>query len=155
MEYRDEPVLAATWMRQRVAIHNFYDWAVDDVELLDRRPYHRRENGKDVLSVTVVNDLDVRHLTYSQWRFLKQVRLRGLLPDKRSDRSFRGAVCGESQGFRHGVHCNQAPQKSGDVPVVLRTHAAHRVLKKRVPCLLVGGRTPRSGRRPMSGTPSP
>ncbi|GGP72278.1 hypothetical protein GCM10010214_53950 [Streptomyces abikoensis] len=92
MEHRDEPVSAATWMRRRAAIHNFYDWAVDDVRLLDRRPYNRRKNGKDVLSVSVVNDLDVRHLTYSQWRFLKQVGLRGLLPDERVDRSFRGAA---------------------------------------------------------------
>ncbi|MFF4433262.1 site-specific integrase [Streptomyces sp. NPDC001513] len=92
MEYRDEPVSAATWMRRRAAINNFYDWAVEDANLLDRRPYHRRRNGRDVLSVSVVNDLDVRHLTYSQWRFLKQVGLRGLLPDERADRSFRGAA---------------------------------------------------------------
>ncbi|MDQ0951539.1 integrase [Streptomyces phaeochromogenes] len=92
-EQQDEPVMDSTWMRRRAAINNFYDWAVDpDVKVLDRRPYHRRKNGKDVLSLPVVNDLDVRHLTYSQWRFLKQVGLRGLLPDERVDRSFRGGA---------------------------------------------------------------
>ncbi|MFJ5276793.1 site-specific integrase [Streptomyces parvulus] len=92
-EHRDDPVMDATWMRRRAAINNFYDWAVDPgVGLLDRRPYLRRKNGKDVLSVSVVNDLDIRHLTYSQWRFLKQVGLRGLLPDERADRSFRGGA---------------------------------------------------------------
>ncbi|MGW9173789.1 site-specific integrase [Streptomyces decoyicus] len=90
-EHRDEPVTTATWMRRRAAINNFYNWAVEDAHLLDRRPYCRRKNGKDVLSLDVVNDLDVRHLTYSQWRFLKQVGLRGLLPDDRADRTFRGA----------------------------------------------------------------
>ncbi|MFM9458175.1 site-specific integrase [Streptomyces europaeiscabiei] len=91
-EYRDEPVTAATWMRRRAAINNFYHWAVHEAHLLDQRPYYRRKNGKDVLSLDVVNDLDIRHLTYSQWRFLKQVGLRGLLPDDRADRTFRGAA---------------------------------------------------------------
>ncbi|MEU2587977.1 hypothetical protein ABZ612_34870, partial [Streptomyces avermitilis] len=34
--------------------------------------------------------LDVRHLTWRQWNFLKQVGLRGYLPDGRVDRTFRG-----------------------------------------------------------------
>ncbi|MFB6878666.1 hypothetical protein [Streptomyces sp. NPDC056323] len=36
--------------------------------------------------------MDVRHLSFGQWRFLKQVGLRGLLPDDRMDRSFRGSA---------------------------------------------------------------
>ncbi|MEV6409821.1 site-specific integrase [Streptomyces bobili] len=90
-EYRDAPVAAATWMRRRASINKFYDWAVDDAHLLEKRPFFRWKNGKDVLSIRVVNDLDIRHLTYLQWRFLKQVGLRGLLPDDRVDRSFRGS----------------------------------------------------------------
>jgi hypothetical protein len=43
-----------------------------------------------VLSWGATTELDVRHLTYEQWRFLKQVGLRELLPDDRLDRSFRG-----------------------------------------------------------------
>jgi site-specific recombinase XerD len=49
-EHRDEPMSPATWKRRRVTIRCFYDWAVDEVKLLDRRPYYRRPNGRDVLS---------------------------------------------------------------------------------------------------------
>lgn len=90
-EHRDEPMSPATWKRRRVTIHNFYDWAVDEAKLLARRPYYRRPNGRDVLSWGVTAALDVRHLTYEQWRFLDRVGLRGLLPDGTADPSFRSA----------------------------------------------------------------
>jgi integrase len=89
-QYQDEPVSPGTWQRRRAMLNNFYDWAVDDAKLLDKRPYYRRRNGKDVLAWGATTELDVRHLAYEQWRFLKQVGLRGLLPDGGLDRSFRG-----------------------------------------------------------------
>lgn len=90
-EHRDEPMSPATWKRRRVTIHNFYDWAVDEAKLLARRPYYRRPNGRDVLSWGSTAALDVRHLTYEQWRFLDHVGLRGLLPDGKADPSFRSS----------------------------------------------------------------
>ncbi|MFD4862892.1 site-specific integrase [Streptomyces atratus] len=90
-QHQDVPISAATWQRRRAAINNFYDWAVYD-GLLGRRPYHRRRNGRDVLAWGSTTELDVRHLSFGQWRFLKQVGLRGLLPDDRMDRSFRGSA---------------------------------------------------------------
>jgi integrase len=88
-EHQDEPISAGTWQRRRALINNFYDWAVEEAKLLDKRPYYRRKNGRDVLAWGDTSELDVRHLTYEQWRFLKQVGLRGLLPDGRADRTFR------------------------------------------------------------------
>ncbi|WP_433194470.1 tyrosine-type recombinase/integrase [Nocardia sp. CA-107356] len=90
-EHRDEPMSPATWKRRRVTIQNFYDWAVDEAKLLARRPYYRRPSGRDVLSWGATAALDVRHLTYKQWRFLNSVGLRGLLPDGAADPSFRSA----------------------------------------------------------------
>lgn len=90
-EHRDEPVSPATWQRRRVTIHNFYNWAVDEANLLARRPYYRRPNGRDVLTWGSVAELDVRHLTYDQWRFLDGVGLRGLLPNGSADPTFRSA----------------------------------------------------------------
>ncbi|MFD8621960.1 MULTISPECIES: hypothetical protein [unclassified Streptomyces] len=49
---------------------------------------YRRPNGRDVLSWGATAALDVRHLTYEQWRFLDRVGLRGLLPDGTADPSF-------------------------------------------------------------------
>ncbi|MFD3804781.1 site-specific integrase [Streptomyces sp. NPDC058619] len=88
-ELRESPDMPATWKRRRATINNFYDWAVH-AKLVDERPYHRRSNGRDVLSWGATSELNVRHLTFRQWRFLKQVGLRGLLPDDRVDRGFRG-----------------------------------------------------------------
>jgi integrase len=89
-ELRESPDMPATWKRRRVTINNFYHWAVHSAKLLEAPPYYRRPNGRDVLSWGATSELDVRHLTFRQWRFFKQVGLRGLLPDARVDRAFRG-----------------------------------------------------------------
>ncbi|MGW7752341.1 recombinase XerD [Streptomyces violaceusniger] len=90
-ELRESPDMPATWKRRRVTINSFYDWATDPkTKLLEERPYYRRSNGRDVLSWGATSELDVRHLTFRQWRFLKQVGLRGLLPNDRVDPAFRG-----------------------------------------------------------------
>ena len=91
VEHREEPVGPATWKRRRVTINNFYDWAVDREGLLDKRPYYRRKNGRDVLSWGTTSELDVRHLTYEQWWHLDRVGLRGLLPNGKADPRFRTA----------------------------------------------------------------
>ncbi|MGW9025384.1 recombinase XerD [Streptomyces sp. NPDC055722] len=88
-EHRESPDAPATWKRRRALINNFYEWAEDE-KLIDKRPYFRRRNGRDVLSWGATTQLDVRHLTWRQWNFLKQVGLRGYLPDGRVDRTFRG-----------------------------------------------------------------
>ncbi|MDG5809300.1 site-specific integrase [Streptomyces ossamyceticus] len=88
-EHREAPDKPATWRKRRSLINNFYDWAVD-ARLLDQRPYFRRGNGRDVLAWGATTELDVRHLTFRQWRFLKQVGLRGCLPDGPVDPAFRG-----------------------------------------------------------------
>ncbi|WP_030246328.1 tyrosine-type recombinase/integrase [Streptomyces sp. NRRL S-350] len=87
--HQEAPLSPASWRRRRTAIGNLYSWAVEE-GLLERRPYHRRRGGRDVLAWGAVSQLDVRHLTFEQWRFLKDVGLRGLLPDGGLDPSFRG-----------------------------------------------------------------
>ncbi|WP_030782122.1 site-specific integrase [Streptomyces sp. NRRL S-920] len=90
-ELRESPDMPATWKRRRATINNFYTWATDPrTKLLEERPYHRRSNGRDVLSWGATSELDVRHLTFRQWRSLKLVGLRGLLPNDRVDPQFRG-----------------------------------------------------------------
>ncbi|WP_246869246.1 site-specific integrase [Saccharopolyspora sp. ASAGF58] len=84
------PLAPATWHRRRAAINNFYGWAVA-AKLLAQRPYFRRPNGRDALSWGSALDLDVRCLTFDQWRCLKRVGLRGESPDGTADESFRGA----------------------------------------------------------------
>jgi integrase len=86
---RERPVSAATWKRRRAAINSFYGWAVQTGRLA-AWPYVRRSGGRDVLAWGATVDLDVRCLTYRQWRLLRQVGLRGLLPGGDADRSFRG-----------------------------------------------------------------
>lgn len=86
--HREAPDKPATWRRRRATINNFYDWAVQE-RLLERRPYFRRRGGRDVLAWGATTELDVRHLTWRQWRFLKQVGLRGYQPDGLIDPAFR------------------------------------------------------------------
>jgi integrase len=88
---QERPIGPATWQQRRAVINSFYDWAVEEGRL-DERPYYRRKSGRDVLAWGATMDLDIRHLTYRQWRFLKQVGLRGLLPGGEVDRSFRGSA---------------------------------------------------------------
>jgi integrase len=88
-QLQDAPIAPATWRRRRAAINSFYDWAVDSGALA-RRPYFKRKSGRDALSGGPVPQLDVRPLSYRQWRFFKQVGLLGQLPDGRVDASFRG-----------------------------------------------------------------
>jgi integrase len=88
---RERPVSAATWKRRRAAINSFYGWAVQTGRLA-AWPYFRRPGGRDVLAWGATVDLDVRCLTYRQWRLLRQVGLRGLLPGGDADRAFRGAA---------------------------------------------------------------
>ncbi|WP_245789022.1 tyrosine-type recombinase/integrase [Amycolatopsis marina] len=87
---QDKPNAPATWKRRRALINNFYEWAVA-AKWLDRKPYHRLRNGRDILAWGAVSDLNIRHLTHRQWRFLKQIGLRGLLPEDRVDPAFRGS----------------------------------------------------------------
>jgi integrase len=88
-ERQDEPVSKATWRRRRVAINGFYDWAVDQ-KLIAERPYFKRRGGRDALYGGAAPELDVRPLTFPQWRFFKQVGMLGCLPDGSPDPTFRG-----------------------------------------------------------------
>jgi integrase len=88
-EHRASPDAPATWKRRRAMINGFYGWA-EDQRLIEKRPYFRRRNGRDVLSWGATTQLDVCHLTWRQWNFFKQIGLRGYLPNGRVDRTFRG-----------------------------------------------------------------
>jgi hypothetical protein len=65
---QERPIGPATWQQRRAVINSFYDWAVEEGRL-DERPYYRRKSGRDVLAWGATMDLDIRHLTYRQWRF--------------------------------------------------------------------------------------
>ncbi|WP_329548555.1 site-specific integrase [Streptomyces sp. NBC_01356] len=111
-EYRDEPIGPATWKRRRTTINLFYDWAVEEAKLLERRPYYRKKNGRDVLSWGTTTELDVRHLTYEQWWFLDRVGLRGLLPDGKADPKFRSPdalrnSCGANLSITTGMRLRE------------------------------------------------
>ncbi|QMU80290.1 site-specific integrase [Streptacidiphilus sp. PB12-B1b] len=99
-KYRDEPMRPASWRRHRTTITNFYNWAVE-TGLLERRPYLRKANGRDVLQGDAVPELAVRCLTYDQWWLLDRVGLRGLLPDGSVDPAFRSR-----QSLRNSSGCN-------------------------------------------------
>ena len=110
---RERPVSAATWKRRRAAINSFYEWAWSTGRLA-AWPYFRRGGGRDVLAWGATADLDVRCLTYQQWRLLRQVGLRGLLPGGDADRSFRGAAplrnCAAAElAVTTGMGCGSSP----------------------------------------------
>ncbi|WP_153882864.1 hypothetical protein [Streptomyces sp. CB01881] len=47
--HQEAPPSPASWRRRRTAVGNFHSWTVEE-GLLERRPYHRRRNGRDVLA---------------------------------------------------------------------------------------------------------
>ncbi|MDH6128824.1 recombinase XerD [Kitasatospora sp. GP82] len=110
-KYRDEPMRPASWRRHRTTLNNFYNWAVE-TGLLERRPYLRKANGRDVLSGDAVAELAVRCLTYDQWWLLDRVGLRGLRPDGSVDPTFRSAhplrnSCGGNLSITTGLRLRE------------------------------------------------
>lgn len=102
-EHQDEPISAGAWQRRRALINNFHDCAVEEAKL---RTSVRTTGARTAVTSwpgADTSELDVRHLTYEQWPFL-----RGGLPLVRSceltrARSRRSARADASARTGHAI----------------------------------------------------
>ncbi|MEU0009573.1 hypothetical protein ABZ079_36555 [Streptomyces sp. NPDC006314] len=59
---------------------------------LDRRPVRVAARGRNALSPRLRLGMDIRHMTFEQYRYFRDVGLGGQLPDAQVNRSFRGSA---------------------------------------------------------------
>ncbi|MGW5203655.1 hypothetical protein ACWEQ5_03120 [Streptomyces griseoincarnatus] len=88
-ERQKKPVGASVWSRESFVLDDFYSFLVDRKILL-HRPARLAARGRNALAPRVRSGMDIRHLTFEQYRYLRDVGLGGQLPNAEVDSAFRG-----------------------------------------------------------------
>ncbi|MDG9714876.1 hypothetical protein [Streptomyces sp. DH10] len=89
--HQRRPIEAAAWGKESGLIDRFYGFLVDNRHL-DRRPVRVAARGRNALSPRLRLGMDIRHMTFEQYRYFRDVGLGGQLPDAQVNRSFRGSA---------------------------------------------------------------
>lgn len=89
--HQRRPIEAAGWSKESGLIDRFYGFLVDNRHL-DRRPVRVAARGRNALSPRLRLGMDIRHMTFEQYRYFRDVGLGGQLPDAQVNRSFRGSA---------------------------------------------------------------
>jgi site-specific recombinase XerD len=84
-----KPIGPSAWGKESGLIDRFYGFLVDHKHL-ERRPVRVAARGRNALSPRVRLGMDIRHMTFEQYRYFRDVGLGGQLPDASVNRSFRG-----------------------------------------------------------------
>ncbi|MFJ4731465.1 hypothetical protein ACIP6V_03910 [Streptomyces sp. NPDC088770] len=84
-----KPVGASVWSRESFVLDDFYGFLVDR-KILTHRPVRLAARGRNALAPRVRSGMDIRHLTFEQYRYLRDVGLGGQLPNAEVDLAFRG-----------------------------------------------------------------
>jgi integrase len=83
------PVGASVWGRESFVLDDFYGFLIDR-KILTHRPARLAARGRNALSPRVRSGMDIRHLTFEQYRYFRDVGLGGQLPTAQVDPAFRG-----------------------------------------------------------------
>ncbi|MFE6892062.1 hypothetical protein [Streptomyces sp. NPDC057694] len=96
VSYRDQrtrwqkkPIGASAWGKESFVQDDLYGFLVNR-GLLSRRPARVAARGRNALAPRVRSGMDIRHLTFEQYRYLRDVGLGGQLPNSQVDPTFRG-----------------------------------------------------------------
>jgi site-specific recombinase XerD len=84
-----KPVGEAVWSRESFVLDDFYGFLVDR-KILTHRPARPAARGRNALAPSVRSGMDIRHLTFEQYRYFRDVGLGGQLPDAQVNPTFRG-----------------------------------------------------------------
>ncbi|MCX4826239.1 hypothetical protein OG883_42020 [Streptomyces sp. NBC_01142] len=87
--WQEKPIGGSAWGKESFVQDDLYGFLVNR-GLLSHRPARLAARGRNALAPRVRSSMDIRHLTFEQYRYLRDVGLGGQLPNAQVDQSFRG-----------------------------------------------------------------
>ncbi|WP_439948069.1 hypothetical protein [Streptomyces sp. BBFR109] len=87
--WQKKPVGGAVWSRESFVLDDFYGFLVDR-KVVSHRPARLAARGRNALAPRVRSSMDIRHLTFEQYRYFRDVGLGGQLPNAELNPAFRG-----------------------------------------------------------------
>ncbi|GAA0972077.1 site-specific integrase [Streptomyces rhizosphaericus] len=87
--WQEKPIGGSAWGKESFVQDDLYGFLVDR-KILTHRPARVAARGRNALAPRVRASMDIRHLSFEQYRYLRDVGLGGQLPDARVDPAFRG-----------------------------------------------------------------
>ncbi|MFD5339892.1 hypothetical protein [Streptomyces hawaiiensis] len=90
-EEQRRPVGVSAWSKESGLLDQFFGFLVERGDLA-RRPVRVASRGRNALTPRLRRTMDIRHLTFDQFRYFRDVGLGGQHPDSRVNRSFRGSA---------------------------------------------------------------
>ncbi|WP_432008474.1 hypothetical protein [Streptomyces bacillaris] len=96
VSYRDQRILRQTkpigwsaWGKESFVQDDLYNFLVDR-GFLSHRPARVAARGRNALAPRIRSSMDIRHLTFEQYRYFRDVGLGGQLPNSQVNPTFRG-----------------------------------------------------------------
>ncbi|MFF2812551.1 tyrosine-type recombinase/integrase [Streptomyces sp. NPDC058000] len=87
--WQKKPVAARTWGKEASMLDDLYRFLVARGSL-PAQPVRLAARGRNALAPGVRSNMDIRHLTFEQYRYFRDVSLGGQLPDEQVNRGYRG-----------------------------------------------------------------
>ncbi|WP_262700012.1 MULTISPECIES: hypothetical protein [Streptomyces] len=89
IQWQKKPIGGSAWGKESLVQDDLYGFLVDR-GYLTHRPARLAARGRNALAPRVRSSMDIRHLTFEQYRYFRDVGLGGQLPNAQVDRGFRG-----------------------------------------------------------------
>ncbi|MGW4851898.1 hypothetical protein ACWEPZ_11800 [Streptomyces sp. NPDC004288] len=88
-QLQKKPIGWDAWSKESFVLDDLYGFLVDH-KILSHRPVRVAARGRNPLAPRVRVGMDIRHLTFEQYRYFRDVGLGGQLPNAQVDLTFRG-----------------------------------------------------------------
>lgn len=88
-QWQEKPIGGSAWGKESFVLDDLYGFLVNR-GLLSHRPARVAARGRNALAPRVRSSMDIRHLTFDQYRYFRDVGFGGQLPDAQVDLRFRG-----------------------------------------------------------------
>ncbi|MFE0029966.1 hypothetical protein [[Kitasatospora] papulosa] len=88
-QLQKKPIGWDAWSKESFVLDDLYGFLVDR-KILSHRPVRVAARGRNPLAPRVRVGMDIRHLTFEQYRYFRDVGLGGQLPNAQVDLTFRG-----------------------------------------------------------------
>jgi integrase len=87
--WQKKPIGGSAWGKESSVLDDLYGFLVD-CGFLSYRPVRLAARGRNAMAPRVRASMDIRHLTFEQFRYFRDVGLGGQSSDAQVDRGFRG-----------------------------------------------------------------